>query len=371
MAVTNAVTEHYRFSMAHPQDSLVQAIRASGAEIVIPCDDHAIRTMHIFHGETPATPAVADVVKTIERSLGDPAAYLLIGSRHEVQTAARAEGLNAAESFAIGRATNLETLMRQVPFPWVMKADHTWGGTGVRFVNSLAEAHQFIQHAGAPPGLAKAIKQLIVNGNRSAMGEWMRGMHSDLSMQRPVEGKPANTVAACWKGEVLATISVDVLATIGETGPATKVRIIENAQMLETVTHMARVLGLSGFHGFDFMLDESSGKASLIELNTRCAPPCHVNAGPGHDLVDAFVRRWLGKAPAAPYPAISGDIIAYFPHAWAADPNDPILDTAAHDIPKDEPRFVERMKQLAQRDLRYLALKRRVEGMLGKAGTRD
>jgi len=365
LASTQAVADHYSFSMFHPQDSLLEAIQASGAEVVIPCDDLVVLYLHGLHAALPATPEGAATARVIERSLGDPGAYLLIGSRHEVQTAARSEGLNAAESFAIGKTTNLEALANTLPFPWVMKADHTWGGTGVRFVHNMAEARDFTRHAGAPPGILKVLKQLIVNRNHTAVGEWLHAMRSSLSVQRPVPGKPANTVAACWLGEALAMISVEVLATNGQTGPATKVRIIHNGQMEQTVRRMAARLGLSGFHGFDFMLDKESGLASLIEINSRCAPPCHLNAGPGQDPVDAFCRHWLGAPPEHAAPVHPGSIVAYFPQAWAADPTDPILSTGAHDIPAEDPQLVARIKDLALRDRRYLALKARLRGLVG------
>jgi hypothetical protein len=365
LASTQAVGAHFSFSMIQPSDSLVEAIQASGAEVVIPCDDLVVRYLHDLYGILPATPEGKILAQVIERSLGDSTAYLLVGSRHEVQTAARAEGFNAAESFAIGKATDLEALTQVLPFPWVLKADHTWGGTGVRFVHSVNEARAFIRRSGSPPGLLKVLKQFVVNRSRTAVGEWMHAVRPGLSAQRPVPGSPANTVAACWQGEPLATISVEVLATNGVTGPATKVRIIHNAQMAQTVRGMAARLGLSGFHGFDFMLEKETGQAALIEINSRCAPPCHINAGPGQDLVDAFYRRWAGTPPRETGPIHPGPIIAYFPQAWVADPADPILETGAYDIPREDPQLIARIKELAMRDQRYLALKGRLRGVLG------
>jgi hypothetical protein len=345
-----------------------------------------VRHLHALHASLPSTRDGQQTARTIERSLGDPAAYLLIASRHEVQTAARAEGLNAAESFAIGKSTDLEALASQFPFPWVLKADRSWDGAGVRYAYSLADVRAFIRVAGAPPGLAKALKHLMVNRERAAIGEWLHAVESGLSAQRPVPGRPGSTVAACWRGEVLATISTEVLtstakdrnsldvrslageeagaggsATFGFHGfdfvlDAATARIIENQEMEKATRVMARRLGLSGFHDFDFMLDSASGKATLVEINPRITPPCHLNAGDGRDPVDAYCRRWLGIAPRRK-PAVHPDpVVAYFPQAWAANPSDPLLSTPASDFPVEYPQLAHRVLQLVRREQRFRAL---------------
>jgi len=357
LASTASVASHHHFSVAHPQESLTLALRDSGVEIVIPCDDFVLRHIYALYAMLPGTRDGQHAARIIEQSLGDPGAYPLLASRHAVQSAARAEGLNAAESFAIGNTADLEALAQSLPFPWVLKADHSWGGAGVRFVNNLADARRFLERAGAPPSLTKALRQLIAKGERAAIGEWLHGMQAALSAQAPAPGLPANTVVSCWRGEVLAMISLKVLAANGETGPAAIVQIIENKQMEFTVRQMAATLRLSGFHGFDFMLDPDTGQASLIEVNARCSPPAHLNSGEGHDLVDAFCRRWTGVAPAEQAPVHPDRIVAYFPQAWVADPTDPLLETSAYDIPTGDPRFVNRMMQVARRDRSILKLK--------------
>jgi hypothetical protein len=357
LACTESVESHHHLSVAHPQDSVMLALRESGADIIVPCDDFVVRHLHALHALLPGTSDGQQNARIIERSLGDPAAYGLLASRHAVQTAARTEGLNAAESFAIDMPSDLDTLAQSLPFPWVMKADHTWGGAGVRFVHSMEEARQFVQRAGTPPRFARALRQHLVKGERAAIGEWLHGLQAALSVQAVVPGLPANTVAACWQGEVLALISVKVLTATGDTGPAALVQFIENKQMEFTVRQMADSLRLSGFHGFDFMLDSETGQASLIEINPRCAPPSHMNLGEGRDLVEAFCRSWLGVTVAQHAPAFPGKRLAYSPQAWVADPSDPILSTSDYDIPEQDQRFVNRMMRIARRDRHILILK--------------
>jgi hypothetical protein len=365
LSVTRSVESHHLYSLIDPVESLTRALAESGAELVVPCDGLAVRHLHTLLGSVPPTADGSMIAAVIERSLGDSTAFLVIDSRHEVQTAARAEGVDAAESFAIGRATDPEMLAQNLPFPWAMKADYSWGARGVSMVHSLAEAREFVRAAGAPPSLAMAAKQMLVNGDRAALGEWMHAKRIGLSAQRPLAGTRANLVAACWRGTVLATISTEVVSPKGQAEPPAVVRIIENGQMEGTARRLADRLGLSGFSSFDFMLEPESGRASLTDFNSHCVGATHLNAGPGHDLVDAFCQKWLGR-PAARTPAVhEGPMLAYFPRAWAADPSDPILDTSAYDVPVEDPQVVRRCMQLVARDQRYLAFKARIASLLG------
>jgi hypothetical protein len=370
LACTAAVASHHHYSVVDPLQSLLAAFLESGAGMVVPCDGLAVRHLHALYATLPATENGAKAAEVIQRSLGDPAAFLLVDSRHEVQTAARAEGLNAAESFAIGRATNPESILQALPFPWVLKADYVVGGSGTHVVRSMAAARSFIRRAGAPPSLARVLGQLLADGDRAAMGEWLRAMRPGLSAQRPVPGVQANTVAACWQGEVLALISVEAVApTSGEFEPPATVRIIENESTVQTTRRMAQKLGLSGFQDFEFMLDLESGRATLTEINPYCTAPVYLNAGPGHDPVDAFCRKWFGGPPAAQAVVHPGRLIAYFPQSWVANPTDPLLATDAYDVPSQDPQLVEQMMRLVRRNRRYSAIQSSLRGLI-HPGTR-
>jgi hypothetical protein len=365
LAVTGSVESHHHLSLIDPVGSLRAAILASGAELAIPCDSLAVRHLHALMATLAGAPDDAAIAQAIVLSLGDPSAYLLIDSRHEIQTAARAEGLNAAESFAIGRATDPETLARNVAFPWVMKADYSWGGRGSRVVHNLAEARGFIRVAGAAPSLPKAAKQLLVNNDRAALAEWAHGKRPGLSAQRPVKGSRAEATMSCWKGTVLASICMEVQAPSGWNRPPARVRIIANEEMDKTARRLADRLELSGFHSFEFVLDPATGQATLTEFNSHCTGYSHLNAGPGRDPADAFLRRWLENDPAQKTPLHDNPLVALFPEACTANPSDPILKTPAYDLPAGEPELVKRLLQLSARDQRYMAMKAMLSSPFG------
>jgi hypothetical protein len=371
LASTAAVSSHHHSSVVDPLQSLLSALRESRAEIVTPCDGLAVRHLHALYATLPATEEGTRAAEIIQRSLGDPAAFLLVDSRHEVQTLARAGGLNAAESFAIGRATDPQTIAQTLPFPWVVKADYVVGRAGTHVVRSMTAARSIIRRAGAPPSLTTVLGQLLVEGDRAAMGEWLRAMRPGLSAQRPAPGVAASTVASCWQGEVLALISVqaDLASSVESDGPAT-VSIIENEQMTQTASQMAQKLGLSGFQNFEFMLDAESGQATLTEVNPYCTAPVYLNAGPGRDPADAFCRRWMGRPPAAQAPVHPHRLIAYFPQSWIANPSDPLLATGAYDVPSQDPKLVEQVMRMVRRSRRYSAVQSTLRGLTG-SGTRE
>ncbi len=365
LSSTQAVGRHFHYSMVDPLQTILAALRESGASLVLPCDGLTVRHLHALYAVLPAAEDGARTAEILQKSLGDPAAYLLIDSRHEVQTAALAEGLRAAQSFALGRATDPETIAKALPFPWVLKTDYIASGSGTRVVPSLSAARKMIRRAGAPPNLAIAMGQLLVEGERAAMGEWLRAMRPGLSAQRPVPGVPANTVASCWAGEVLSLISVQAVQVTGRpTDPPAKVEIIANEEMVRAARRMTEKLGLSGFQDFEFMLDADSGQATLTEINPYCVAPMYLNAGPGHDPVDALCRRWLGRPPARQTPVHPGRLIAYFPQSWMADPSDPMLETGAYDMPVQDPHLVNHVMRMVRRNRRYSAIQSGVRAWL-------
>ena len=84
--------------------------------------------------------------------------------------------------------------------------------------------------ASKPCGRATAWKRLSSIGIR-----WPCGCVTDnvsrSTVQDFISGRPANSMLACWRGEVLSLVSVAVVAAEGPTGAATIVRVIRNESM--------------------------------------------------------------------------------------------------------------------------------------------
>ncbi len=122
----------------------------------------------------------------------------------------------------------------------------------------------------------------------------------------------------------------------GPTGPSTVIRLIDRPELLAG----ARRLGLSGFIGLDFIIDDATGEAVVIEINPRATPLGASAIGPGTPVAGA--ARSLGAIP-GDAAGEQGDLIAYFPAAWRVDPADPRLALCAREIPSSDPPLLAEM----------------------------
>jgi hypothetical protein len=189
----------------------------------------------------------------------------------------------------------------------------------------------------------RVFKRLIVNRDPFWLRPWWNRSRPDVIVQALVPGRPANCAAVCWEGRVLACIGVEVVSAEGETGPAIAVRVVENSAMTLAAERIARRLGLTGFFGLDFMIEERSGATYLIEMNPRCTPLSHLQLGKGRDLVGALWAQLTGQPFRDTPPVTQNDIIAYFPQALSSKSE--FLQSGFLDTPREEPDLVQELLQ--------------------------
>src|SRR5262249_2268209 len=97
--------------------------------------------------------------------------------------------------------------------------------------------------------------------------------------------------------------------------------------------HMVKSLGLSGFVGFDFVID-SSNQAWIIEMNT---PICHFSLTDGTNLAGSLYRHMTGLQPLSGLVPINRGLIAMFPHEIVRSSSSQYLQSGWHDVPWNEP----------------------------------
>jgi hypothetical protein len=202
------------------------------------------------------------------------------------------------------------------------------------------EASRALQALNGAPSVAQAIKRAVINRDTNYIPACVRRKRPVVSAQRFVSGQDANSTVACWNGKVLAGITVSVLERLGLNGPASVVQVIENPEISGAVEKIACRLELSGLFGFDFMIEERTGYAYLIEMNPRATQIGHLSLGVNRDL-PASIRAVLAGEPVSERPRETDkEIIAFFPQEWFRDPASTFLRTAYHDVPWDEPDLV-------------------------------
>ena len=121
-------------------------------------------------------------------------------------------------------------------------------------------------------------------------GEWSRS--SSSQGLRQIVRSPVST-EKCWPACPLKSSRES-----SRGGDGTVVRVIDHPEMQAAAAYMAGRLRLSGFCGFDFVLD-AEGRAHLIELNARPTPVAHFPDDHGRTLAGVLYQRLTGTVAAA------------------------------------------------------------------------
>jgi len=335
----------YPYNGLQPVAALRAAIERFGPTLVVPACDRGVQHLHdLYSMELAAGRKDGEIAPLLERSLGPPESFAIVSSRDALLRVAREEGIRMPRFCTIGDVAELKQWSKEVPPPWVIKADGTWGGRGVRIVHSLADGQERLRELTDQPGALELLKRMFLNRDR----DWV---YQDWNRPRPpivgqsfIKGRPANCAAVCHDGMVLAAIAVEVVQTQGATGPATVVQLVEGQEMIDAARRIAKRLRLSGFFGLDFVIEDRTGAINLIEMNPRCTPPCALPLGDSRDLVSAFWQQMNNQSLPDSPSAISQSRIVYFPQISPGKSGpDPLLLNSYLDIPEEEPALVEQM----------------------------
>jgi hypothetical protein len=339
LELTRAAGPIHHGTALGPLRSLRAAIRSAAPDFIIPCDDEAALHLHRLHRDSRASVAGDAQRSLIERSLGAPAACALSTDRGALMRLALAQGVRVPETCSLAAIGDLDGWAVHGGFPAVLKTDCSWGGLGVAVVGDLGGARTAYRVA-TRPSLLRVLSQLVLRRDPAQLLRWLRGARPGVTIQKFIVGSPANRAVACWRGEVLAGISVVALQTQAATGPATVVQVVENQEMSETARRLLRALGLSGLCGLDFVIEAATGAAWLIEVNPRATPISHLALGSGPDLPAALHARLGGRTPSAPGGTVAHEVVAMFPGELRRDPLSPYLRNAFHDVPWAETGLV-------------------------------
>ena len=342
IGVTSAARRLYRYHGLAPLASLGHAIASSRPDIIIPCDDLTRAHLHrMYEGLTQPGSNDEALRILLERSLGDPAGYPIIDTRSGLIALANELAIKAPETAVVSSVEQVRQWIATLGTPLVLKTDGTSGGIGVKIASSEAEAVHAFELLNSPPRLLRTVKRAIVDQDRTLLLPWLQRRRPVINVQRFLPFADATIAVACWQGKVLASISVEVMRTWKTKGPASLVRLIDNSDMQQAALKLTKHLRLSGLCGFDFVLDEDTGEAHLIEMNPRATQTCHLALGRGSNLTAALTAAIAGQ-PVPDLPSITqSKVIALFPLEWQNDPSSPYLRSAYHDVPWEEPQLVQ------------------------------
>lgn len=337
---TKAVHRAHAYRGLAPLASISQAIAASQPDFIVSGDDLATQHLHRLYAEEQSKGSDSPISALIEGSFGDPRSFPIVSARTAFMDLAVEEKVRVPATRVVQNVDQLRDWIARTGFPVVLKANGTSGGEGVKIIRTLADAERSFAKLQAPPLLARAAKRAVVDHDKTLLLPSILRRRPVVNAQVFIAGHEATSTFVCWKGTVLASLHFEVINKASVTGFATVVRLIENPEMSFAVEAMARRLGLSGFYGFDFMLEANTGHASLIEVNPRSTQVGHLSLGAGHDLPAALYAALSGKTVQASPNVTEKDTVALFPQEWIRDSNSPFLRTAYHDVPWEEPELV-------------------------------
>jgi hypothetical protein len=341
LSKVKAVRRTYPYRGLTAVSSLEEAVLNAKPDLIIPGDDLATRHLHhLYRRHQKRNSRAATICNLIERSFGSPASFPIVYERATFMRLAQEEGVRTPKTAIIGNLDDLRKWVAEAGLPTVLKADGTSGGEGVRIVHTLGEASDAFNTLKSPPLLARAVKRALMDRDKTLLWPSLLRRRSQVSGQSFISGQEATTLVACWEGIVLAALHFGVVNKRDAAGPATVMRLMENADMSNAAEKMVRRLKLSGIHGFDFMLESTTGNASLIEINPRATQVGHLTLGPGRDLPAALTAVLTGNAIQCAPKVTERNVIALFPYEWMRDPASSFIRGEYHDVPWEEPKLV-------------------------------
>ena len=147
----------HTYSSRDPSKSLVVAIASFSPDLIIPTDDRTVNHLHLLHAKASAfAPDLCRAIRAvIERSLGSPSGYRISGTRHPFLEAMRSRGIATPTGTELRSLDDVRTWCASQTPPWVIKAEGSWGGSGVLIANTVDEAERAYQELSSPPRLSQ------------------------------------------------------------------------------------------------------------------------------------------------------------------------------------------------------------------------
>ena len=350
---------HFLFHPLHPVHSLRRAIQSSGAQYLLPADDLSVWLLHELAASDP------ELAPLVEQSLGDSKHFSTVRSRFSLLSLAQKLGIAIPPTVQVESANHLETLLAREDGPLVVKKDGTWGGNGVQFVRGAGEGRRAWSSLQRGERLPEKVMRSLRCGDVSAFIQLKETPAPEITAQSYIDGPPANSMIACHRGRVLGEVQARVMVSRGQTGPSLVIELIRDPRITAAGEALVRTLGLSGFVGFDFLLDERSQTPLLLEMNPRFTKLGHVQRAGAPDLAGLLWAQWTG----APNPAVGAADLSprvYFHleqtkdlaatelvHASRCDLS-PAERAAFAALPKDNPAALSRLRRMVWRRISRL-----------------
>jgi len=311
---------------------LAGAVRRIQPLLVLPGDDITLRMLMWLVLDPPQqlrTELLAELTNLVVRSLGDPAHYAASVDKAALARQAAAAGVPVPPGDAVDDERAALDLAEALGYPVIVRPTVGTASSGVMRCRDAAGVRRAMRElpqpvGWIPPGAARAL------------------------LQRMLTGRHANHPAVAWQGRELAGFTRVAVRQFPEGGPSSVARYTPNPGIAAANARLLGAIGLTGFASTEYLIDDDTGVAHLIEINRRMTPATHTGPRVGVDIASALAaacanRPWNGPTDA---PEGTDLTLALFPQEWLRDRASPFLSTCANDAPWDDPALLRAMLDL-------------------------
>ncbi len=311
--------------------------------LILPCDEQVIAALHFIirlklKGENIISD---DHLQVFLNSIGRPDRLDAMIFKSDTRELASDLGINVPAGGRVDSASKAVKLAQELAFPVFVKKSFSWAGRGTIMCQNAAEVTQAYNELNPK-------RSPLKDAMRRLMGRDWYPAHSATDVQKALTGVSAMFNVVAWRGKYLGGFFGSREQTVGDNGPSTIVSIGPNAICEASAKKLVAAMGASGFWAFDFMWDQASNSAVLLECNPRPNQVSHLGPSIGADLCSALAKACAGESieiPAVTHAAI----VPLFPQEWLRDEQNALTQRQNLDIPNHDPKLLDVMLREGQR----------------------
>jgi biotin carboxylase len=215
------------------------------------------------------------ILKATKTAMVDTQTLLALHDKSRLDRLARELGIDTPSTFAPRSMEEARAHMATVELPVIIKMRQASGAAGLR--KALTRKELEAQYA-----------DVVAVNNLS---------DDELPLiQQLIEGPTTCTLHLCNAGTVIGEVMYQGVRTMPRTGGTTVCRESRpDPACHEAAARIVRRLGFHGFCGFDFVIQESTGRPFLVDGNCRITPGVAMAYHGGCDMVETWVRMVSGE----------------------------------------------------------------------------
>lgn len=327
------VTALHRF-----EQSLASVMDACRPDLVVASDERAVACLQalVRRAERGACRWLGPRhIRTLIGSLGRSDRFDAMLMKSETQALARRLGIATPDGTTVDTVEAALAVADRLGWPVYLKQSFGWAGLGVVACGDAATLAAAMAHVvKRRPSTARRLVRRLLDR------DWYP-LATAVDVQAAVDGVPAMVAAVAVAGRMLAAFSGAVVRSRSPNGPSSVVEINSHPAMEAMAQRMIAAMGITGFVGFDFIVEHATGRPILLECNPRPIQISHLGDRIGVDLAEALAGALAGR-PTRDVHAEQTMDVALFPHGRGHASNGVVLD-----VPSDDARLIGALLRMA------------------------